>query len=151
MADGLDATHGFELLFGPLSVGAGGLQVSIDEFDRLEQTTGGLTLPNLAKATAAQALDELVTGDRLCAAFEPYRHGHVPVESAEPSVGLRFTYAPVRHFRDQDCVKRKLTLRWHRRLKNYILTVNQQNANYSLPSSLKDGNWDVLGLPIENP
>jgi hypothetical protein len=30
-------------------------------------------------------------------------------------------------------------------LKNYILTATVQNANYSLPSGLKDGNRDVLG------
>src|SRR5713226_1780918 len=111
MADRLDAAQGFELLLGPLSVGAGSLEVAINELDGLEQSAGGFALPYFAKAAAANALDELVTRDRLCSAFEPYRHGHGPVKS-----------------------------------KKYILTHIGRNANYSLPSGLPHGNWDVLGV-----
>ncbi len=86
MTDGLHAAEGFELLFGPLSVRAGGLQVSVDKLDGFEQPAGSFTLPNLPESASAQALDELVTGDRLCSAFEPYWHGHFPVESRKTTL-----------------------------------------------------------------
>src|SRR5208283_1793923 len=74
MADGLDPAKGLELLFGAHAFIAGGLQVSEDELDRLEEPAGRFDLPDLAEPASAQALAELVSGDGLGLALDPDRH-----------------------------------------------------------------------------
>src|SRR5262249_45209868 len=90
VADGLDAAEGLQLLLGALAVVAGGGEVAEDELDGLEEAAGGLALPDLAEAAAAEALDEPVFGDRLGVAFDPARHGCIPgVTSRRQFAGLR--------------------------------------------------------------
>jgi hypothetical protein len=45
------------------------VQAAVNELDGLEQAAGGLALPDLAEAAAAQALDQAVSGDRLGVGF----------------------------------------------------------------------------------
>jgi hypothetical protein len=74
VADGLDAREGLELLLGAVAVVAGGAEVAEDELDGLVQAAGGLALPDLAKAAAADPLQEAVAGDRFGVVFDPHRH-----------------------------------------------------------------------------
>ena len=62
VADALDALDGFPFLGGEAAAGVG---VAADELDGLEEAAGGLALPDLAEAAAAQRLDEPVAGQRL--------------------------------------------------------------------------------------
>jgi len=49
MAYGLDAGEGFEFLLGAVALLVGGLEIAVDELDRLVEAAGGLGLPNFAK------------------------------------------------------------------------------------------------------
>ena len=59
MAGGLDALQRPQFLGG----GRAALEVAEDELDGLEEAAGGLALPDLAEAAAAQRLDEAVARD----------------------------------------------------------------------------------------
>src|SRR5262249_27733936 len=74
MADRLNPFEGLEFLFGSsLAVGVGSLQIAVDDFDGLEQSAGGLGFPDFAEATAADAVYELIAGNRLRTWFDPQR------------------------------------------------------------------------------
>ncbi len=62
VADALDALDGLALLGGEAGAGVG---VAADELDGLIEAAGGLALPNLAEAAAAERLDQPVAGQRL--------------------------------------------------------------------------------------
>ncbi len=62
MADALDALDGFSFLGGETAAGVG---VAADELDGLVEAAGGLALPDLTEAAAAQRLQEPVAGERL--------------------------------------------------------------------------------------
>ena len=49
---------------------SGGVEVAVDELDRLEDAAGGFALPDLAEPAAAEPLDEPVAGDRLSSVVE---------------------------------------------------------------------------------
>ena len=63
--DGLDPFEGFQLLLGE-AVGVVVLvaEIAVDHFGRFENPAGGFAAPDLAEAAAAQAVHELVAGDR---------------------------------------------------------------------------------------
>src|SRR5207248_3741131 len=58
VADVDDALEGFEFLGGARTLVVRGVEVAVDEFDRLEQAARRFRLPDFAEAAAAQALDE---------------------------------------------------------------------------------------------
>src|SRR5439155_21882470 len=65
VADRLDQLQGAEFLLGGGGVAVEAVEVAENELDGLGQAAGGLALPDLAEAAAAQRLQEAVTGDRL--------------------------------------------------------------------------------------
>ena len=58
MADGLDAVERLELLLAGAALVLGFVEVAENELDGLEQAAGGLRLPDLTEAAAAQAFEE---------------------------------------------------------------------------------------------
>src|SRR5262249_15198264 len=95
VADRLDAAEGLQLLFGPLALFAEVLEVAVDELDGLEQAAGGFGLPDLAKAAAAQALEEPVAGDGLSQSFDPQRHGRILEPARGGGRGQHSSHQPV--------------------------------------------------------
>jgi hypothetical protein len=63
VANLLDALQGTEFLLGAGALHVEGVEVAEDEFDGLEEAAGGLALPDLAEAAAAEGADEAVAGD----------------------------------------------------------------------------------------
>ncbi len=64
MADLLHAVQRVQFLFGAGAIDVEGVEVAENELDGLEQAAGRLAFPCLAKAAAAQRLDESIPGDR---------------------------------------------------------------------------------------
>ncbi len=60
----LDAVQGLLFLFGAGAVHVEGVEVAEDELDGFEESAGGLALPDLAEAAAAERFDQAVAGDR---------------------------------------------------------------------------------------
>src|SRR6266542_2268897 len=73
------------------------LQIAKHEFDGFEQTARCFGLPNFAKATPAQTLDEPVARNRFGVRFDPHRHGGVLISNVTSTItitcGRHFTQA----------------------------------------------------------
>ena len=59
-----DALQRLELLLGADGIDVVGIQVAVDEFDRLQDAAGRDALPDLAEAARAERFDEAVAGQR---------------------------------------------------------------------------------------
>src|SRR5262249_21959633 len=84
VADLADAVQGALLLLGAGGVDVERVEVAEDELDGLEQPAGGLTLPDLAEAAAAQRLDQAVARQGFAVGLAQKAHGAIlPVTRPE--------------------------------------------------------------------
>jgi len=70
----LDAFQGMEFLLGANPIDIEGIEIAVDELDRLEQAARCFAFPDFAKAAAAQGLDEAVARDRFCISLSDRTH-----------------------------------------------------------------------------
>src|SRR5262249_50269665 len=63
VADGLDALDGMQLFEGTIGARVEGTLLAVDELDGLGQAAGGLALPDLAEAAAAERFEQAVAGN----------------------------------------------------------------------------------------
>src|SRR5207249_1563756 len=90
MADFFDTIECLPFLLGVDSVHVERFEIAVDELDGLEETAGGLALPDLAEAAAAERFQEPVAGDRLCIRFAHNSHRYtLPRGQGQPrTIGL---------------------------------------------------------------
>ncbi len=74
MADGADGIEGLELQLriGPL--GVEGVELVADDFDGLEEASGGLALPDFAESALAERFHETVAGQQFRLRLQKQRH-----------------------------------------------------------------------------
>ena len=81
MPDSLDATEGFEFLFGTTAILSGGAQIPIDELDGFVQPAGRFALPHFAKAAPTQALQESIAGKWFGLKFDTDCHEQISLQA----------------------------------------------------------------------
>ena len=74
MADGADGFEGLQLQLGVGAFAVEAIGLVADDFDGLEETAGGLALPDFAEAALAERFDETVAGQGFRLRLQEQRH-----------------------------------------------------------------------------
>src|SRR5207245_2747235 len=84
-----------ELLLGGLAVFRRLVEVAVNELDRLEHASRGFAFPNFAEASATEAVDQAIAGDRLNVGSEFRSQGRLPTTKGRPGPGRPVSRLPM--------------------------------------------------------